>query len=411
MEGNKPPRPSMRVPNYAGAGDGRKMIIMAPEVSLVLDEVRGLQIAVLGVSGSGKSQTVRRFVEQINGHKVACSIIDIENEYCGLKEIGQFVLAGPQVDCGRIKIDIPLTGEASYYALARRAYRDNMSVVLLLQELDDDVRKIYLNAYLKGLFDEGRDPDTRKTHALVIEEAHEYCPQVGIDKKDALRVSLLRIAKRGRKRGIWPVVISQRPANIDKDFLTQSRIFLLHFVTYPNDVAIYKTLVSEHLTGEEAGTHLRHMVAGDVIFMNGRVMARSHVLPPRTESPSSTPGAIHVEQFKQIENLQEMNDDIAREAAEVPETEDSLETLPAKDLRHLREKLDDQASLVVQLTESSAADKRTISAQSKLLLGRASINCDCESLKARLEVAETLAAPARLLMNMMYNKGDFNVTI
>lgn len=403
----RPPRPSVRVPNYQGKPNV-PTIVMATDIAINLDEVRGQQIAVLGMSGSGKSQTVRRFAEQLHSLGVASSIIDIENEYAGLKEIGSFIVAGPQIDYGKIHIDVPLTNDSSYYALARRAYRDNQSVILLLQELDDDVRKIHLAAYLKGLFDEGRDPDHRHTHAVVIEEAQEYIPQTGIDKKDALRNTLLRIAKRGRKRGLWPIVVSQRPANVDKDFLTQSRLFLAHFVSYPNDVATYKTLFAEHMTGEELGTHVKQMTPGDVIYMNGRGLVRSHILPPMTESPSETPGAVHVESFKTVTNLEEMRESIAREASNSKEMDDSLETLPVKEVREMRERLRAQdeeiaaTKIYVGNLEDSNQSKTRLLTQLQGSGDHAMPTCpNCATMQAKINKAEAEAAPVRILLSLM----------
>ena len=53
---------------------------------------------------------------------------------------------------------------------------------------------------------------------VVLEECHEWLPQRGTnDAKEAL----IMHAKRGRKRGIGFCGLSQRPADVDKAFVTQ----------------------------------------------------------------------------------------------------------------------------------------------------------------------------------------------
>ena len=68
---------------------------------------------------------------------------------------------------------------------------------------------------------------------LVVEEAHNYCPQIGtVMSSDALAT----IASEGRKFGLGLMVISQRPAKIDKNVLSQCGTQIILKVTNPNDI-------------------------------------------------------------------------------------------------------------------------------------------------------------------------------
>jgi len=77
---------------------------------------------------------------------------------------------------------------------------------------------------------------------LVVEEAHNYAPEKGFSK--TISTDILRtIASEGRKFGLGMMVISQRPARIDKNVLSQCGTQIIMKVTNPNDLkAISKGL-------------------------------------------------------------------------------------------------------------------------------------------------------------------------
>ncbi len=70
---------------------------------------------------------------------------------------------------------------------------------------------------------------------LVIEEAHNFCPERGFEK--AISSNILRtIASEGRKFGLGLLVISQRPARVDKNVISQCNTQIILRVTNPNDI-------------------------------------------------------------------------------------------------------------------------------------------------------------------------------
>ena len=87
---------------------------------------------------------------------------------------------------------------------------------------------------------------------LVVEEAHNYAPEKGFSK--TLSSDILRtIASEGRKFGLGMMVISQRPARVDKNVLSQCGTQIIMKVTNPNDLkAISKGLegVSSYVEDE-----------------------------------------------------------------------------------------------------------------------------------------------------------------
>ncbi len=83
---------------------------------------------------------------------------------------------------------------------------------------------------------------------IVIEEAHNFIPERGFGK--AVSTSILRtIASEGRKFGLGLMVISQRPARVDKNVISQCNTQIILRVTNPNDINAVKKGV-EGLTSE-----------------------------------------------------------------------------------------------------------------------------------------------------------------
>ena len=80
---------------------------------------------------------------------------------------------------------------------------------------------------------EMRKKDIVPPMMMVVEEAHNYCPQgtTVLSSKP-----LATIASEGRKFGLGLMVISQRPAKIDKNVLSQCGTQIILKVTNPNDV-------------------------------------------------------------------------------------------------------------------------------------------------------------------------------
>lgn len=83
---------------------------------------------------------------------------------------------------------------------------------------------------------------------VVIEEAHNYIPERG--SGNAASTDIIRtIAAEGRKFGLGLMVISQRPARVDKNVISQCNTQIIMRVTNPNDLkALSKGL--EGMTSE-----------------------------------------------------------------------------------------------------------------------------------------------------------------
>jgi len=92
--------------------------------------------------------------------------------------------------------------------------------------------------------------EDRHPIALFCDEAHLYLPEkTGSSVEDAGLQNFERIAKEGRKYGISLVVISQRPAEVNRTILSQSNNFIAMRLTNAEDQAVIKRLLPDSLGG------------------------------------------------------------------------------------------------------------------------------------------------------------------
>lgn len=94
---------------------------------------------------------------------------------------------------------------------------------------------------------------------LVYEEAHNYVPKHNDVKYRAVKESIERIAKEGRKYGVSAMIVSQRPSEISETIFSQCNSFVVMRLTNPTDQNYIKKLmpdsvssISENLSGLES---------------------------------------------------------------------------------------------------------------------------------------------------------------
>lgn len=145
---------------------------------------------------------------------------------------------------------------------------------------------------------------------MVIEEAHNFVPEKGFGQ--ALSNPILRkIASEGRKFGLGLGVISQRPARIDKNVLSQANTQFILRVTNPNDLkAISKSF--EGITSEVEGM-IKSLPPG-VAFVLGKeypVMTEVRTRKSRhggeTQTVDSYEEQEQIRVFKPLQSLQDIS--------------------------------------------------------------------------------------------------------
>jgi DNA helicase HerA-like ATPase len=97
-----------------------------------------------------------------------------------------------------------------------------------------DVQEVVVARLTKELFDD-RKAGKISPFLMIVEEAHNYCPEKGVGR--AVSSSILRtVASEGRKFGMGLCIVSQRPAKVDKNIISQCNTNIILKVTNPNDL-------------------------------------------------------------------------------------------------------------------------------------------------------------------------------
>ena len=110
--------------------------------------------------------------------------------------------------------------------------KKGMTTIINLKGVTPDIQQMIVKRWSTVLF-EMRKMEKIPPMMMVVEEAHNYCPQA---ENTTCRKALGTIASEGRKFGLGLMVISQRPAKIDKNVLSQCGTQIILKVTNPNDL-------------------------------------------------------------------------------------------------------------------------------------------------------------------------------
>lgn len=202
------------------------------KVQLNSEDLIGVSAAILGITGSGKSNTAAVLIEEGLANGLPMTIIDTDGEHWGLKEKFEILVAGRGEH-----VDVEI-GPLQAARLAELSVRQRLPVILDIGEMSLDEQFEMVKAYLDKLWEVCSI--LREPYQVVVEEAHEFVPQGG---RTPVKDILIRIFKRGRKRGLSCVLVSQRSQKVDKEVLTQARLFFLHRVIHPVDLRVYQDLI------------------------------------------------------------------------------------------------------------------------------------------------------------------------
>ncbi|MFA7298015.1 MAG: helicase HerA-like domain-containing protein, partial [Dehalococcoidia bacterium] len=189
--------------------------------------------AILAKRGVGKSTTARKFAEGLAAVGAQFVYVDPVGVTWGLRSSADGSAAGLNLYIfGGEHGDLPLSEQAGAL-MADVVLESGASVIFDLSDMGEAAMRRFLTDFCVRLYHR-KARDRRPLH-LILDEADEFCPQRIPPAGAALFGAIDRIVRRGRARGLGVTLISQRPAVVNKDVLTQCEVLIAMRVVHPRD--------------------------------------------------------------------------------------------------------------------------------------------------------------------------------
>jgi predicted nucleic acid-binding Zn-ribbon protein len=320
---------------------------------------------VTGKSGSGKSTTASVIAEELLGNGHPLLIVDTDGEYYGLKEQYEVLHAGADEEC-----DVQV-GPEHAAKLADLALDAGVPIILDISGyLDDDEARELVRAVAEALFQ--REQDARQPFLLLIEEVHEYIPEGG--GLDECGEMLVRVAKRGRKRGLGLCGISQRPADVKKDVITQCDWLCWHRLTWDNDTAVVRRVM-----GSEPADRVQDLDDGEAILETDwdGTRRRVQVRQKETFDAGATPGLGDVER----PDLKSIGEDLIGDLEAISERQREREDRLAR----LEDEIDSRDERIADLEDELGRAQDMTDMAEQFTTALTASGGDGEALEARIE--------------------------
>ena len=202
------------------------------EVYPVPDAIFEQHSAWLATSGAGKTIAVKGGVERILARGERVVVIDPTGVWWGLRfgRDGRRASGLEPVVLGRHHADLPLE-EGSGEAVAHALGGSSTSAILNLKGMSVAARSRFITAFFETLVDANKG-----VLHLVIDEVHLFAPQSGgSGLTPAMLHATNNMVSLGRSAGLRIVMISQRPAKVHKDSLTQAKALVALQLSHPLD--------------------------------------------------------------------------------------------------------------------------------------------------------------------------------
>jgi len=218
--------------------------------------------AILARKGAGKTYTGCVEIEELVAAGMPVLCIDRMGVMWGLRTGATCKEKGlPIVLFGGEHADLPL-GEFDGKRIAEVIVEKRVSAVLDLSELETTAgQRRFFTDFATRLFEVKNKASSRYPMHIMVDEADVFCPQ-HVTGPDTLMVRAFEnIVRRGRTRGLGVTMITQRPASLNKDVLTQTEMLVCMQITGPQDRKAVEAWVRAHDTGDVAEEFLESLAS------------------------------------------------------------------------------------------------------------------------------------------------------
>jgi hypothetical protein len=199
-------------------------------------------VGILGKTGSGKSNLAKTIVEGLLADGARVCVIDPTGTWYGLRLTRDRRPSPYQVVMfGGVHADIAI-GRNHGEAVAETIGTTSTPAVIDTRTMTVGDRTAFFTGFAETLLQRNRG-----TLHLVVDEAHLFAPQgrVADPKSGAMVHAANNLVSLGRGVGIRVILISQRPAKLHKDSLTQIETLVAMRLIAPQDRAAIADWIKE----------------------------------------------------------------------------------------------------------------------------------------------------------------------
>ncbi len=191
------------------------------------------RLAIVGTSGSGKTYAAKGLIERVMAGGGRVCVVDPLGVWWGLGRGADGATPPfPVAVFGGAHADVPLDPGMGA-ALGRLVGAQPMACVVDVSDFGSAAaRRAFMTAFTGALY----QANTETLH-LVLDEADLWAPQRTQPDGLELLGRIEEIVRRGRVRGFVPWLITQRPAVLHKDVLSQAGILVSMKLTSSQDRA------------------------------------------------------------------------------------------------------------------------------------------------------------------------------
>lgn len=213
------------------------------------DQALDNHIAILGKTGSGKTYTAKGIVEMLLAAGKRVCIIDPTSAYWGLRSGANGKSGGfPIVVFGGPKADVPLD-KSHGKMIAEIVGTSNTPAILDTRLFTTGERTTFFSDFAEELLRKNEG-----TLHLVIDEAHLFAPQGRVNDPQSGRMlhAANNLVSLGRGIGLNIIMLTQRPAKLHKDSLTQVETLIAMRLVAPQDRAAVNDWIGEWADPKDA---------------------------------------------------------------------------------------------------------------------------------------------------------------
>lgn len=247
------------------------------------------RLGFIGTSGSGKTYNSGGAVERLLRRKARVVIVDPLGVWWGLRLLADGATQSPYnvPIFGGAHGDLPLTEHAGALIGETAANMAESCIIDLSQLGTKSAERRFMTAFLETIYRKARG----EPFHLVVDEADLFAPQKPPKGDETLLNLMEQIVRRGRVKGFIPWLISQRPAVLNKNVLSQVDGLIAFKLTASQDRDALDGWIegqADKVQGKAIKDGLPTLQTGQgVVWVPGRGVLRTAAFPKKITFDSS----------------------------------------------------------------------------------------------------------------------------